>query len=99
MASFPGLRHQSTDIKPRVLSTAIDLGDATASLDLAFQVAPYFELPAEQAIRIAGEVGTAVSDWRNVANSLGLTTIEIERMASAFEHADLKRAVQLVVPA
>jgi hypothetical protein len=30
------------DIKPRVLSTAIDLDDGTASLDLALSVAAYF---------------------------------------------------------
>ncbi|HSX11504.1 MAG TPA: HipA domain-containing protein, partial [Chlamydiales bacterium] len=32
------------DIKPRILSTAIDLIDPSASLDLAIQVAPYFNL-------------------------------------------------------
>src|SRR5580692_5798358 len=32
------------DIKPRVLSTAIDLDDQTASLDVALSVADYFEL-------------------------------------------------------
>jgi hypothetical protein len=74
----------------------IDLDDATASLDLSLEVAPYFELSAEESIQIAAEVGSAVSDWRNVANGLGLTSIDIERMASAFEHADLKQALQLV---
>ena len=33
-----------TDIKPRVLTTTIDLDDGTASLKLALQVASYFEL-------------------------------------------------------
>ena len=36
------------DIKPRVLSTAIDLGDCTASLKLAYDVASYFELTDEE---------------------------------------------------
>ncbi len=31
-----------TDIKPRVLSTAIDLVDPSASIDLAFNVGAYF---------------------------------------------------------
>ena len=35
-----------TDIKPRVLATAIDLDDGTASLDRAMDVAGYFELDA-----------------------------------------------------
>ena len=81
------------DLRPRVLSTAIDLDDATASLDLALQVATYFEISADDAYQIAYEVGTAVSAWRNVAANLGLAASQIERMETAFEHADLKKAV------
>jgi serine/threonine-protein kinase HipA len=81
------------DIKPRVLTTAIDLEDATASLELAFEVAAYFELDSGAAHRIAGEVGQAVAKWRKEAAKLGLTAAEINRMASAFEHADLKVAL------
>ena len=82
-----------TDIRPRVLTTAIDLDDRTASLQLAYAVAPYFELRADQARMIVYEVGQAVASWRKEAASLGLTRREIERMASAFEHEDLKAAV------
>ena len=80
------------DVKPRVLSTEIDIGDATASLELALSVAEYFELTQEEARRIAGEVGEPVSRWRNRAASFGLVPREIERMASAFEHSDLALA-------
>jgi serine/threonine-protein kinase HipA len=80
------------DIKPRILSTAIDLDDATASLPLAFEVAAYFELPPKQARAIAAQVGRAVSSWRKEAARLGLNAAEIERMASAFEHDDLRLA-------
>jgi len=72
-----------TDIKPRVLSTAIDLEDTTASLDLAMSVADYFEISAHEARAIAAEVGQAVSEWRAVAASLDLTKAEANRMASA----------------
>jgi serine/threonine-protein kinase HipA len=41
---------------------------------------------------IAKQVGKAVSKWRDEAARHGLTKNEIERMASAFEHADLKAA-------
>ena len=82
-----------TDIKPRVLTTAIDLDDGTASLDLALQVAEYFELTAADAQAIAGEVGQAVADWRNTAAAVGLTPSEIDRMASAFDHDDLRKAI------
>ena len=50
-----------TDIKPRILTTAIDLEDGTASLKLALQVASYFELDEKEAHQIAGEVGQAVA--------------------------------------
>jgi serine/threonine-protein kinase HipA len=81
-----------TDIKPRVLTTAIDLDDGTASLKLALQVASYFELGENEAHLIAGQVGQAVAAWRREAKKLGLTPAEIDRMASAFEHSDLKEA-------
>ncbi|MCU7891402.1 MAG: HipA domain-containing protein, partial [Candidatus Thiodiazotropha sp. (ex Ustalcina ferruginea)] len=82
-----------TDIKPRVLTTAIDLDDGTASLDLAMSVAGYFELDEAEACAIAAEVGRAVQGWRKEAVRLGLTPAEINRMASAFEHDDLKAAL------
>ncbi len=82
-----------TDIKPRVLTTAIDLDDGTASLDLAMSVVGYFELAEDDAWVIAAEVGQAVAMWREEAVRLGLTSAEIDRMASAFEHEDLKAAL------
>ena len=82
-----------TDIKPRVLTTAIDLDDGTATLKLALEVASYFELAQEDAREIAAEVGKAVTTWRRVAAKLGLTATEIDRMASAFEHDDPKAAL------
>ena len=84
-----------TDIKPRILTTAIDLDDATASLKLALNVAAYFELAPQEARHIASQVGQAVAAWRRVARKVGLTAVEIDRMASAFEHADLKEAKSL----
>jgi serine/threonine-protein kinase HipA len=81
------------DIKPRVLTTAIDLEDSTASLKLALEVAGYFELTSAEAKRISGDVGKAVATWRKVAAKLGLSAAEIDRMASAFEHEDLRSAL------
>jgi len=81
------------EVKPRVLSTAIDLEDATASLELAFDVAAYFELAPNEARPIAAEVGKATATWRKEAARLGVRTVEIDRMASAFEHADLNAAL------
>ena len=84
-----------TDIKPRVLTTAIDLDDGSASLDLAMSVVGYFELDENKAYVIAAEVGRAVAAWREEAARLGLTQAEIDRMASAFEHEDLSMALSL----
>ncbi len=81
------------DIKPRALTTAIDLEDTTASLELAMDVAGYFELRSDEARKIAAEVGRAVSCWRREAARLGISPGEIDRMASAFEHKDLKAAL------
>lgn len=81
------------DLKPRILTTAIDLDDGSASLELAMSVAGYFELDEDQARSITTEVGQAVATWRKVATQLGLSQHEIERMASAFEHEDLRLAI------
>ena len=83
------------DIKPRVLATYIDLDDGTASLNLALEVAEYFELDAKQARKIATEVGQAVADWRKEAARLELTAAQIDRMESAFEHDDLRSVLAL----
>jgi serine/threonine-protein kinase HipA len=80
------------DIKPRVLTTAITEEDTTASLDLAFQSAPYFDLKNADAKRIAAEVARGVVGWRREASRRGLSKAEIERMASAFVHEDLEKA-------
>jgi serine/threonine-protein kinase HipA len=81
--------------RPRILSSTIDDSDSTASLDLAFEVAEYFDLTADGARKIAAEVGGVVAGWRQEATTLGLRTQEIDRMASAFEHRDLEAARKL----
>ena len=82
-----------TDIKPRILTTAINEDDGTASLALAMSVAKYFELDATKASEITKQVGRAVSTWRKEAAHHGVGKNEIDRMASAFEHEDLQEAV------
>ena len=82
------------DIRPRVLTTAINEDDTTASLELAFGVAGYFELNDREARQIAVEVANGVNRWRQEASRHGLNKNEIDRMASAFEHEDLKKAMR-----
>jgi serine/threonine-protein kinase HipA len=81
------------DLKPRVLSTMITEDDSTASLHLAMEVAGYFDLNASKAKTIAAEVAQSASMWRKEAARQRLSKTEIERMASAFEHDDLKQAL------
>ena len=83
-----------TDIKPRILATAINEDDNTASLALALDVSGYFELDAGRARKIAAEVGNVVAKWRDEAARHGLSKAEIDRMMSAFEHEDLEMARQ-----
>jgi serine/threonine-protein kinase HipA len=83
------------DAKPRILCTAIDIEHRSASLDLALRVADYFDLKPDQAKSIAAEIGIAVSGWRREAKKAGITDSEMNRMASAFEHEDLRIATEL----
>ena len=56
-------------------------------------VVRYFELDPANAGEIASQVGKAVSKWRDEAARHGINKGDIERMASAFEHVDLKEAL------
>ena len=80
------------DVRPRVLSTAVNEDDTTASLALAMDVAGYFELTADEARAIAASTARAVAPWRTEAARHGLARTAIDRMASAFEHDDARLA-------
>ena len=81
-----------TDLKARILTTNISLDEGTCSIELALSQAELFGLSLADAKTIVGEVGGAVAAWRAVARQVGQTESQIDRMASAFEHDDLKIA-------
>ena len=84
------------DLKARILTTSIDLDDGTCSLDLVRSVAPYFgSLDGTDAREIIRAVAGSVARWRTVAASVGVAPRQIDRMASAFEHDDLRQALVL----
>ncbi|NND73199.1 MAG: HipA domain-containing protein [Rhodothermales bacterium] len=83
------------DQKARILTTNISLDDGTCSIDLALEQAGLFGLSAPSAKGIIQQVGAAVSRWREVAVSVGESRARIERLSSAFEHADLENACRL----
>jgi len=84
-----------TDVKARILTTNIDLDDGTCSLDLLEEAAGFFALTLAQARAIIKEVATSTATWRETAKAVGARSAEINRMASAFEHDDLQRALAL----
>lgn len=77
------------DIRPRILSTAIDSDDANGTIALAMSVIDYFGLSLKQAKDILSEVAGAVSKWRTEAKKLEIKNQEIERMTSAFELSEI----------
>jgi len=84
-----------TDLKARVLSTNINLDEGTCSLDLLESASEYFALTLAQAREIIKEVATVTATWREIAKTSGARAEEINRMATAFEHDDLKQGLAL----
>jgi len=84
-----------TDLKARVLTTNIDPDEATCSIDLLEASAGYFALSLTDARSILGQVAAATSTWRSVAREVNASRAEMDRMASAFEHEELRRALAL----
>jgi serine/threonine-protein kinase HipA len=81
---------------PSRLSTAIDLDDADASIDIALSVAGYFRLSAAGARSIVADVERATADWQRVASDLGLPGNQLSRMAGAYEteQRDVARSLE-----
>jgi serine/threonine-protein kinase HipA len=83
------------DIKARVLTMNIDLEEGTCSIDLLEAASEYFSLGLTAARAIIKEVAAATATWRETAKDAGARSAEITRMASAFEHDDLRKALEL----
>ncbi len=59
-----------------------------ASIEAVRSVAPYFRIALSRADEILAEVERAVAAWRDVGRSLGMTAVELEGFAAAFEHEE-----------
>ena len=79
------------EVKPRVLTTNINLDDGTASIELVLSVADYFGLSLSRARVVIAEVAKAAGTWRREAAGFGIARTEIEKMSSAFDHEDFKK--------
>ena len=82
-----------TDLRQRILTTNITLDEGTCDLDLALSVAGYFGLGMAAAKTIITDVAASTATWREVASAAGARSAEIRRMESAFDHADLAKAL------
>ncbi len=81
----------------RILSTNISPESGVCSLELALDHAGLFGLHNDRACAIAGEVASAVSQWKEVAASAGESTRAIRQMSRAFEHDDLAQGLRLAM--
>jgi serine/threonine-protein kinase HipA len=70
----------------------------TGKIEDAMHAAGYFHLTDEHALRILGEVHSAVSRWRHVARdvAVGMTVQELEAFEAAFEHEEARSAKRLL---
>ena len=78
---------------PTYLSTSIDDGDDVASVSATPAVAGFFRLSSEQGQAQLRRVAKAVGRWPVVAQSHGLSSSEIARMAPAFAALDQVEAM------
>ena len=96
--------HFRGEVMAGLAQAAARLGEAetartlTAELVQALPGTPYAVfgkrwLDKPETTAIAKAVGGVVATWREVAGQHGLTANQIDRMASAFEHEDLARAI------
>ena len=78
---------------PTYLSTSIDDGDDVASVGATLAVAGFFRLSSEQGQAQLRRVAKAVGRWPVVAQSHGISSSEIARMAPAFAALDQVEAM------
>ena len=83
------------EARQRILTTNISLDEGTCDIDLVISVAEYFGLGVAAARAIIRETATVTATWREVAAVFDARPAEIRRMASAFEHDDLTKALCL----
>ena len=82
------------EFSPDIAKNLFFSGSVAAGVFLLPTEEEYFGLSFDEAKRTAGVVGAAVSGWRKEAGALGLNKAAIDRMVSAFEHADLEQALR-----
>lgn len=76
------------DMNPNLYGTGLSLNISETNngldLSIAIEVAKYFKLNPKDAMGILKKISSAVSEWRTVAKSIGISKDEIESMKKAF---------------
>ena len=67
----------------------------TCSVDLLEAASEFFALTLPQARAVIKDVATVTATWRETARKVDARSAEIQRMASAFEHNDLRQSLAL----
>ena len=65
-------KHRIPFLSAMSMLGAVDLDDTQASIELAVETAPYYDLSTSDARRIAREAAERIRRWRDVAKRLGL---------------------------
>jgi serine/threonine-protein kinase HipA len=79
----------------KIMSTAIDLDDPSASIDTLMSVARSFRLDHDRATEILEQVESARAGWRRAAAKAPVSAAEVTLMASAFESEQAEIAGRL----
>mgnify|MGYP001798100005 CR=1 FL=1 len=78
------------DINPSIdkdgLSLNIDTDSNAMDFELAKSVSSYFQLDSKQMTSILNEVKSAVSQWKNIAQDIGISRQEQQLMEGAFRY-------------
>lgn len=64
----------------------------TSSVEALLSATPYFAVPLPMAREILEQVDSAVSRWRTVGQTIGMSDAELDQFADAFEHPEREAA-------
>lgn len=67
-----------------------------ATIDALMSVVPYFRLTPARAKAILAEVELSVAAWRDEGRAIGMTELELDSFADAFEHGERSAAQRTI---
>jgi serine/threonine-protein kinase HipA len=80
------------DMNPDEYGTGLHLNITETSneleISLALDVAKYFRVKPDHALRIVNEMKKSISSWKEIAKKTGILSSEIESVSSAFRKAE-----------